>query len=102
MAEWLHPIEETDEQNGDKYWTAKLTIDETCAPQLVNDLLNIQKDKHNPKVYAKQPHQLTHGVDAIRYFCRQYTSVARVPKKPQVRRVIEWEDEEVMAGRTSL
>ena len=29
----------------------------------------IQKDKNKPKIYAKQPHDLTHDVDSLRAFC---------------------------------
>jgi hypothetical protein len=69
---WLEPITLRDEQTGLEYLTARLTIDEDCAPNLVRSLLNIQKDKHNANVYAKQPaHELTHAPDALRYFCTE-------------------------------
>lgn len=45
----------------------KLTI--RNAPVLMDSLMRIQKDKNRPKVYAKQPHELTHAVDALRGFC---------------------------------
>jgi hypothetical protein len=80
MTEWLHPIELQNEQTGERYKTAKMTIDEDAAPELVKSLVSIQKDKNNPKVYAKQPHNLTHSVDAIRYFCTEYTYIPTAPK----------------------
>lgn len=61
MKEWLKPIEERDEQTGDIITTANLTIDEGAAPNLWRCLVNIQKDKKNPNVYAKEPHNLTHA-----------------------------------------
>jgi hypothetical protein len=80
MSEWLHPIETKDEQTGKSYTTAKLTIDNSAAPKLAYSLLNIQKDKHNPKVYSKQPHILTHPVDAIRYFALEHTYMSGEPQ----------------------
>ena len=80
MTEWLHPIDVKNEQTGEKIKTARLTVDEDAAPELVKALLSIQKDKNNPKVYAKQPHILTHPIDSIRYFCTEYTYAPKEPK----------------------
>lgn len=41
---------------------------ETC----VYTLSKIQKDKKRPDIYAKEPHELTHSVDALRYFAVMY------------------------------
>ncbi len=41
---------------------------ETCR-ELVADLQAIQADETNPSDCAKQPHDVTHTVDALRYFC---------------------------------
>lgn len=81
ISEWLHPLILVDEQTGKTYTTATLTIDQNCAPNLVHALLNIQKDKHNPKVYAKQPHNLTHSVDGLRYFCIELIDSSKYPKE---------------------
>jgi hypothetical protein len=48
----------------------------TCD-SLIKDLQKIQKDKNKPTVYAKQPHELTHGPDALRYFSTWWVSPAR-------------------------
>jgi hypothetical protein len=69
MKEWLKPITERDEQTGEEIITAALTIDEGAAPNLWKSLVNIQKDKKDSNVYSKDPHNLTHAPDAIRYFC---------------------------------
>lgn len=84
MNQWLNPITIKDEQTGLEYQTAYLTIDEDTSPNLVNSLLNIQKDKNHPEVYAKQPHALTHPVDSIRYFC---TERAWSPNEPIAEKV---------------
>ncbi len=35
----------------------------------IKDLIDIQADEVNPNDCAKEPHDLTHNVDSIRYFC---------------------------------
>ena len=56
---------------------SKLTILRTnghlCAPNLLRCLKKIQHDEKKPNIYAKQPHELTHSVDALRYFCIWWT-----------------------------
>lgn len=42
-------------------------LKDTC-PETIRCLQKIQKEKNKPTVYAKQPHDLTHLVDALRYF----------------------------------
>lgn len=49
--------------------------------KLVSDIADIQSDEDNPNDCAKQPHEITHTVDACRYFC--------------INRVMEAEDEEL-------
>lgn len=67
MKEWLKPRENT---------KSKFTILEGCAPNLLRCLQKIQKDKKKPNVYAKEPHDLTHDVDSLRYFCSWWTLAA--------------------------
>ena len=67
IKEYLKPYEETDEQTGDTYLTAPMLINTRCN-NLINSLKKIQKDKLRPNVYAKQPHELTHIIDALRYY----------------------------------
>ena len=38
----------------------------------------IQRDEKNPNDCAKQPHELTHGPDAIRGFCIERTKATRI------------------------
>lgn len=62
LAEWLKPV--LDEQ-GKK--TARLRIFENCH-NLIRTLPMLQYDEKNPNDCAKEPHELTHAPDAIRYF----------------------------------
>ncbi|MFA5715097.1 MAG: hypothetical protein WC998_05130 [Candidatus Paceibacterota bacterium] len=75
VADWLHPFLIKEEQSGEEYFTARLTIDRDSAPNLVYSLANIQKDKYRPAVYSKTPHSLTHSPDALRYFCTEMSVV---------------------------
>lgn len=64
MKEWLKPRENQ---------KSRLTILEGSAPNLYRCLQKIQKDKKKPNVYAKEPHDLTHDPDSLRYFCAWWT-----------------------------
>lgn len=68
MKEWLLPIGEDNR--------ASLQIMDGAAPNLYRCLQKIQKDKHRPNVYAKEPHDLTHDVDSLRCFCVYWTAPA--------------------------
>lgn len=72
MKVWLKPKGE-----GKK---SKLTIQRDAAPNLYRCLQKIQRDKKKPNVYAKDPHDLTHDVDSLRYFCVWWTNVANSQK----------------------
>ena len=47
----------------------KLVIFDDCRG-LIEDMQAIQADENNPNDCAKQPHEVTHSCDAIRYFCQ--------------------------------
>lgn len=49
-----------------------LLVFESCKG-LIDDLMSIQHDEKNPSDCAKQPHELTHRPDALRYFCQLRT-----------------------------
>lgn len=64
-----------------------LMIFNTC-PQLISDLKAIQSDDKNPNDCAKQPHEITHTVDALRYYCIMRVlpgtaSIAEVPEEQE-------------------
>jgi phage terminase large subunit len=65
-----------------------LMIFETCKP-VIEDMRDIQADEKNPNDCAKQPHDVTHSVDMVRYFC-----VSRVTPAEQKQEEIELYDED--------
>ena len=77
--EWLLPREAKNEQTGTVVLESDLTIQTGSTPHLWRCMMAIQKDKHNPKDAAKQPHELTHAPDAIRYFCASRTRPSKEP-----------------------
>ena len=58
------------------------------VPRLWECLARIQKDGRDPNVYAKTPHELTHDVDSLRYFCVWWKDP---PPEPAPRRRVVWE-----------
>lgn len=46
---------------------------------LIEDIQNIQTDEKNPNDCAKQPHDITHGPDSLRYFCVSRTLPSELP-----------------------
>lgn len=62
LHEWLRPYE--DEQGKT---TAHLRIFDNCR-NLIRTLPALQYDEKNPNDCAREPHELTHAPDAIRYF----------------------------------
>ena len=73
---------------------SKLTIYRNCAPNLLNSLKKIQRDEKKPDIYAKDPHDLTHSVDGLRYYCIYWTHGGHVAKEIKRRkwRPDQWED----------
>ena len=56
----------------------------------IGDIQDIQADEKNPNDCAKDPHEVTHTVDGVRYYC-----VSRVlPARPQRGQARVWEDED--------
>ena len=62
LKEWLKPY---DDEHGIK--TASLVIFKNCV-NLIRTLPQLQRDDKDPNDVATDPHELTHGPDAIRYF----------------------------------
>ena len=58
----------------------RLRIFDTCV-NLIRTLPGVQHDEKNPNDVAKEPHELTHAPDAIRYFCDGCPLPASVPVK---------------------
>jgi len=66
MREWLRIHKTRDEQTGDNIFLSNMVISNECRC-LIRSLSEIQADENNPSDVAKDPHELTHSVDAIRY-----------------------------------
>ena len=69
--------------------SSKLKIFDTCV-NLIRCLPALLRDKKNPSDVAKEPHELTHAPDALRYFCMSYTLPAEKPIEEDYR---TYEDE---------
>ena len=69
--------------------SSKLKIFDTCV-NLIRCLPALIRDKKNPSDVAKEPHELTHAPDALRYFCMSYTLPAEKPIEEDYR---TYEDE---------
>lgn len=63
---------------GEQY--ACLRIFEGRCKNLVRCLPQVQADSKNPNDVAVEPHELTHSVDAIRYFCAGRPAPAVIPQ----------------------
>lgn len=51
----------------------------TCN-QTIDDIKDIQSDEKNPNDCAKEPHEVTHRVDAVRYYCISRTMSAEAER----------------------
>ena len=58
-----------------------LIIFDTCGP-LIECLKCLQHDKTDPNDVSKNPHEITHGPDALRYFAQTYILAAE-PEQPE-------------------
>lgn len=77
VQEHLKIYEIKDEQTGQNIKVSKLRICNNCV-NLLRTLPLIQRDEKNPNDCAKEPHELTHGPDAIRGFCIERTKATRI------------------------
>lgn len=68
VKEWIKPVKQRDEQTGQPIITARMKIFNNCT-NLIRALPELRIDEKNPNDVATEPHEITHGPDAIRYFC---------------------------------
>ena len=80
MKEWLRVPE------GGK---PRLQVFSTC-PQLIRMLPLVLHDAKNPDDVAGEPHEVTHGPDAVRYFCAAQPFATETPRGEDER---DWNDE---------
>lgn len=67
VKEWIKPIETRDIENGKPIFTSKLKIFDNCT-NLIRCLPQGQMSETDPNDMATNPHEITHILDAIRYF----------------------------------
>lgn len=80
IKEWIKPFETRDEQTGETKKVAKLRIFKNCT-NLIRTLPQLQFDDKDPNDVANEPHEITHGPDAIRYFCSARPLNTVIPKE---------------------
>jgi phage terminase large subunit len=81
VKEYLKVIDTKDEQTGEPIKTSRLKIFKNCV-NLIRCLPQVQIDDKDPNDVDTEPHELTHSVDALRYFCVMQR-VATPPKPMQ-------------------
>ena len=74
VKEWLNPYE--DEQG---IMTASLVIFKNCV-NLIRCLPQVQCDEKDPNDVSTDPHELTHSVDSLRYWCAGRPCPTVLPK----------------------
>lgn len=60
--------------------------------KVINDIIDIQADEKNPDDCAKEPHEVTHNVDMVRYFCISRTIAAEAQKQADEMNGVEDDD----------
>ena len=76
LKEWLRPtVDETGRPS------ASLRIFSSCT-NLIRCLPALVHDERNPNDCAKEPHEVTHGPDALRYFCAGRPAPTVLPPEP--------------------
>lgn len=80
VKEWLKPYQTRDEQTGEEVKTARLKIFSNCA-NIIRCLPQLQHDEKDPNDVATEPHELTHGPDALRYFLSMRTRSTKPEKQ---------------------
>lgn len=71
-----------------------LVVLESCRG-LIDDLMAIQHDEKNPSDCAKEPHEITHRPDALRYFCQLWTLAPEIQaehEEPMGRKLTDYEE----------
>lgn len=92
IKEWLRVIMTRDEFTGEAIKTSKLKIFSNCT-DLIRFFPQMLRDKSNPNDGAKNPHNITHSLDSIRYFFSMHVYPAST-SKPKEQHEIDDEEEE--------
>lgn len=97
VHEWLKPYETTDIITGEEKKAAGLRFFRPCR-NVIRCLPMIQYDDHKPNDVAKEPHELTHAPDAIRYFCSGRPFAGKPPEAKKHKLPPELRDTQEQGG----
>ena len=77
VAEHIKIYEEKDEQTGELKRTSKMKFFSNCI-NIIRCLPQLQHDDKDPNDTSREPHEITHGPDAIRGFCIERTKATKM------------------------
>ncbi len=97
VHEWLKPYDTTDIITGEPKKAAGLRFFRSCR-NVIRCLPMIQYDDHKPNDAAKEPHELTHAPDAIRYFCSGRPFAGKPPEAKKHKLPPELRDTQEQGG----
>lgn len=97
VHEWLKPYDTTDIITGEPKKAAGLRFFRNCR-NVIRCLPMIQYDDHKPNDVAKEPHELTHAPDAIRYFCSGRPFAGKPPEAKKHKLPPELRDTQEQGG----
>lgn len=81
VKEYLKPYTAKDIFTGGEKRASHLCIMKNCK-ELIRNIPLLQYDVKNINDAAKQPHDITHNTDALRYFCVSRNLTPKEPEKP--------------------
>ncbi|MHC1722747.1 MAG: phage terminase large subunit [Aminipila sp.] len=100
VKEWLKVLKRKDEQTGEEVEYSQMRIFSSCL-NLIRCLPQIQRDEKNPNDCATTPHEITHIMDALRYFCAMRQRPVEVPKNTGTKNWALSEQQTKQAGYVS-
>ena len=79
VKEWLKPIKTRDIETGIELYTSKLKIFDNCT-NLIRCIPQAQMAETDPNDIATTPHEITHSLDSLRYWCIMRNIQTETPK----------------------
>jgi phage terminase large subunit len=80
LTEYLHPYEDEQSTPDNIIKRSKITIFDNCS-ELIRCLPQLQHDKNNVEDVAKEPHEITHNTDSLRYGVMSRPQAGQEPKE---------------------
>ena len=88
VKEWLKVYDSKNEQTGAPIKTSRLKVFSTCK-NIIRTLPQLLRSESNPNDVANEPHELTHGPDALRGYCTMRRRPSAPEEKAITGRVLE-------------